>query len=103
MKIFCDNCNKPYKDLIDFETKQANRCSSEVILENKTKIIYSNYGSDYDTSRHIANQDSDIKIGLICDLCIAELIRKKEIIEDTNYDYFHKLSDTLFQNDEDFL
>jgi hypothetical protein len=102
-KVFCNNCNLGYKDVFSQESNQAFGCASDVVVHNEQRYIYSHYGSEYDTLKHIVSESSEIKLGVICDCCISNSLRNNEIIEDTNFNYWDNIPNvgSEFPNDDD--
>ena len=125
--IKCTCCGKSYPV---WEGTQASHCASYFSttvlgqLENKEYYIFSHYGSCFDTTKFNIMNNSiltekqimaiseqsfalskdekyDDRKTVICDNCIEKHLETKDIVEDTDYDYFAVLDDLNALHRED--
>lgn len=89
--ITCSNCGKDYNNIFSLEGNQAYGCASDVVEQNGSLMVYSHYGSTFDTSRHLASLQANIKVGVICDDCISKLRYEGFLTEDPSHDYWGAL------------
>ncbi len=89
-KVTCNVCGKKHKECFSAETNQAFGCASDFYQDNDGTSVLCHYGSTYDTSKFKVKLESPIygKSGVICDSCIAKMIKNEEIVEDKNFNYF---------------
>ena len=93
-KVNCSNCNNDYKTWdAPPNSKQADGCNSEVhVSKDGRQLIYSHYGSNYDTMRHLVIKEEGIPSGTICDTCIKTMLENGSIQPDNNFNYWHDFS-----------
>lgn len=86
----CSNCGNEYKTWDSPpKAKQADGCNSEVHLtKDGRQLIYSHYGSNYDTMRHLVVKEGGIPNGTICDVCIKTLLTDGDIVPDNSFNYW---------------
>ena len=93
-KVTCSLCKKDFLKVFSVETNQASDCASDIYEEDGKWFIISHYCSKYDTRKFIFQVPNEnlMKNAVVCDECIEEMLEKKDIIEDVEYDYFFKLN-----------
>jgi hypothetical protein len=88
--VKCNVCGKIFTNCFSAETNQAFGCASDFFCHEKTSYILSSYGSSFDTTRFIVEENSKHHHadGTICDSCIEGLVESKDIKEDPNFNYW---------------
>lgn len=88
--VKCNICNTVFNDCFSAETYQAFGCASDLYVNKEQNYIISNYGSSFDTTRFLVDRESPLqqRQGTICDHCIEQLIGKKEVMEDKEFNFW---------------
>ena len=95
--VKCDVCDTIFTECFSASTNQAYGCASDFYQTNEKSYVLSSYGSKYDTTRFNVLPSSNLngKYGVVCDECIKALIERKEISEDTAFNYWENLEKNL--------